>query len=88
VRCFAFTGEGGVREVEVGGEKKVAWTPKAEGWSEGNGSYLTVNASTLEARQEGLDMREWSEKGWIAYLEFLDGTDSARLREPYAGGMY
>jgi hypothetical protein len=33
----------------------------------GGGSYLTVNASTLEAGQEGLDLREWHEKGWIRY---------------------
>jgi hypothetical protein len=55
VRCFAFMGEGDVRDVDVDvgdgdGEKKVrAWTPKREGCKEGlrNGCYFTLNASTV-----------------------------------------
>lgn len=86
-------GEGETREAEIEGKKVKYWGPKkpwVEGWS--NGRYLSVNAATLEARQEGLNLREWHEKGWITYLDTLgeqpneNGED--RLRVPHIGGMY
>jgi hypothetical protein len=92
VRCFTFTGESQVKEVEIEGEKVNVWAPK-EPWVEGSeNGYLSVNAATLDARQEGLDLREWHEKGWIAYLDWLgekpgeNGED--RLGVPHIGGMY
>jgi hypothetical protein len=93
VRCFAFMGEGVVKEAEVEGKTVKVWGPK-EGWIEGteNGSYLSVNAVTLEAGQEGLDLREWTEKGWIAYLDILlvpqQEPGENRLGKPFEGGMY
>lgn len=70
VRCFTFRDEGEVKEVEVeingvNGKRKV-WSVKRDGWEE-NG--LSVNACTLDAGQEGLDLREWMEKGWIEYRD-------------------
>lgn len=89
VRCFNLTGEGEVRDVEIEGEgMKKVWTAKREGWVEGEGSYLSVNAATLEADQEGLDLREWTEKGWIAYLDIKNEVGEDRLRKPHHGGMY
>jgi hypothetical protein len=90
VRCFAFMGEGVVKEVEGEGEEKVKYWGAKEGWVEGteNGSYLSVNAATLEAGQEGLDLREWHEEGWIAYLDELDEVEGNRLQKPHRGGMY
>ncbi len=88
MRCFAFSGQGEVREVEVEGKKMTAWTPKREGWEESKTGYLSVNAATLDQDQEGLDLREWTEKGWIAYLECKEGPGETRLREPHEGGMY
>jgi hypothetical protein len=56
---------------------------------EGGGkSYLSVNAHTLEPGQEGLDLREWTEKGWIAYLDMKDQVGESRLGEPHEGGIY
>jgi len=83
-------GESEIKEAEVEGEAVKAWAPKKEGWVEGtsNTGYLSVNAATLEAGQEGLDLREWTEKGWIAYLGFLEEIEEARLGKPYEGGMY
>jgi len=83
-------GEGVVKEVEGEGEEKVKYWGAKEGWVEGteNGSYLSVNAATLEAGQEGLDLREWHEKGWIAYLDELDEVEGNRLQKPHRGGMY
>jgi hypothetical protein len=90
VRCFAFMGEGEIKEVEIEGKVVKAWAPKKEGWVEGtsNTGYLSVNAATLEAAQEGLDLREWAEKGWIAYLDFLGEVGETRLGKPHEGGMY
>jgi hypothetical protein len=49
---------------------------------------LSVNASTLEPGQEGLDLKEWTEKGWIAYLDYKYEVGERRLRKPHDGGMY
>ncbi|KAG9236849.1 hypothetical protein BJ875DRAFT_201861 [Amylocarpus encephaloides] len=94
VRCFAWSGEGELKEMEVGGEKLKGWGKKSGEWNEdgskGEGGYLSINAITIEPGQEGFDMREWHEKGWIAYLEMqkhLDNIDP-RMGTPYPGGMY
>lgn len=49
---------------------------------------LSVNAATLDPDQEGLDLREWTEKGWIAYLDMRSEEGEARLGRPHTGGMY
>jgi hypothetical protein len=63
---------------------------KKEGWSEreGGSNYLSVNASTLEPGQEGFNLKEWTEKGWIAYVDAKDNVGEYRLGEPHGGGMY
>lgn len=95
VRCFAFAGEGERRVVDVPGQgSKEVWTPKREGWSENNKeagpgpSYFTLNASSLDAGQEGLDLREWHEKEWIWYLDCLSKVGEDRIAKPHNGGMY
>lgn len=90
VRCFAFNGQSEIKEAEVNGEKRKIWAPKAEGWQEDNFrvSYLTVNAQTLEPGQDGLDMLEWTEKQWIAYIDCLNMVGETRLKKPYEGGTY
>ncbi|KAE8451339.1 hypothetical protein EG329_003968 [Mollisiaceae sp. DMI_Dod_QoI] len=96
VRCFAFAGEGETVDFEVEFEivmvgkvkrKMKVWKPKSEGWVEKENGYLSINAATLNAGQEGLDLREWTEKGWIAYLD-MKGDGEARLGKPHEGGMY
>jgi hypothetical protein len=92
VRCFAFWGKGVRRNVEIEGVGTEVWTPDPEGWIEGaeeGTGYLSVNAATLDAGQEGLDLKEWMEKGWIAYLDGKnDFRGAPRLGVPYDGGMY
>lgn len=89
VRCFAFNGESEVRDVlDMQGKEVRAWTPRRDGWEEAKTGYLSVNAATLDQDQEGLDLREWSEKGWIAYLDCKYGPGETRLKEPHEGGMY
>lgn len=89
VRCFAFTGDSETKEVEVDGEKRTVWAPKAEGWDEDTrGSYLSVNAQSLEPGQEGFNILEWTEKKWISYLDYYYMAGEPRLKEPYEGGTY
>jgi hypothetical protein len=67
------------------------WKPKKEGWVQwpapGNNSYLNVNMCTLDADQEGLDLRNFHEKGWIGYYEMLKESKGYQ-HTPYEGGMY
>lgn len=70
------------------------WSPKKEDWAEGKAgnvgarySYLSVNASSLDAGQ-GLDLREWHEKGWVCYLDVFDCKDENRMGKPFLHGMY
>jgi hypothetical protein len=101
VRCFTFMGQGEVVDADLGalgvGDGTVkAWRPKLEGWTEDkrdNGSYLSVNANTLEPNQQGFDLREWHEKKWVCYLDFLKaGTEEEmgfpRYERPFEGGAY
>jgi hypothetical protein len=81
-----------MREVEIEGKIKTVWTAKREGWSSGKNEhgfdYLSVNGVTIEPGQEGFDMREWTEKGWIAYLDEKDEVGAPRFGAPYDGGVY
>lgn len=90
VRCFNFMGKGEIVDVDVAGETKTVWKPKEEGWKEGATStgYLSVNATSLDQGQEGCDLREWTEKGWIVYLDCLKEIEEDRLGKPHEGGMY
>jgi hypothetical protein len=88
VRCFAVAGEGEIREVDIDGTKREVWMVKSEGWDESGLSYLTVNAATLEPGQEGFNLKEWTEKGWIAYWDIKDWIGDGRMGEPHEGGMY
>ena len=88
VRCFAFSGESEVREVEIDGNKQQVWTPKRAGWNEPGTGYLSVNGITLEPGQEGLNLKEWHEKGWIQYLDMKNHELEDRLGEPHEGGIY
>jgi hypothetical protein len=70
-------------------EVKQVWMVKREGWDEVAGeSYLSVNAATLEPGQEGVDLREWMEKGWIAYFDSKDKVVEDRLGVPHGRGIY
>lgn len=47
--------------------------------------YVSVNAVTLE----GVDLREWHEKGWIFYVDSLQSPrEDPRYGKPHVGGMY
>ena len=78
--------EGDAAEVK----KVPVWRVKKEGWKEGRGasSYFSLNATSLNPGQEDLDLRQWHEKGWIAYVNSLDRTADDSIEAPHMGGMY
>ena len=81
-----------MEEVEgENGEKMKVWHPRkdrVEGPDEGS-LYLSVNAHSIDAGQEGFDMREWTEKKWLWYLDFLDDSSrAANADHPLPGGCY
>lgn len=88
MRCFHFAGEGEVKEVEIEGEKKEAWTIKRLSWDGNASRYLSINGATLEPGQEGLNLKEWTEKGWIAYCNVKNDVGEFRLGKPHEGGMF
>ncbi|KAH8895268.1 hypothetical protein GQ53DRAFT_855504 [Thozetella sp. PMI_491] len=101
VQCFRFAGKGEVVEgvlpgVGEDGAKTKYWHPVKEGWAEGreNGCYLTINAVTLDAGQEGVDLRAWTENKAVLYLNNLS-PELADLpikpnswEKPFEGGCY
>lgn len=78
------------------GEKNMAkvWRPKKEGWVEGKkfGSYLSVNGYSVDAGQDGFDLREITEKKWVGYCDWLElhseGSQGTRHDRPWEGGAY
>lgn len=50
--------------------------------------YLSINAASLDPGQEGCDLREWTEKEWVVYLDCLEEVGENRAGKPHVGGMY
>ncbi len=71
---------------KVDGKETEVWGFKVKEWEDAPYKYLTVNAITLEPGQEGLDLTEWTEKGWIRYLDLNGSLDQIGVPNP--GGMY
>lgn len=102
VRCFVFTGQSEIVDVDLqelgvpGADEGTAkaWRPKKDGWKEGrqNGCYLSLNALTFDANQDGVDLTEWADKKWVMYYDYLreenEGRKPVRLDAPYPGGSY
>jgi hypothetical protein len=102
VRCFGIEGPGGVverdlvaegvdlKKAKVDGDrtKVKVWAVDADSWKEEKDHWLRINASTLDARQEGLDMREWHENKLVEYVNWLDETPGRTHDRPYEGGTY
>jgi hypothetical protein len=76
-------------KVKGDGTKVKVWVPNPDGWKEEEENWLRINATSLDAEQEGLDLREWTEKKWIQYVNWLDEVDGARSYEkPFRCGAY
>ena len=100
VRCFTFYGEGeaGVRTDIPGqeGQEVQCWRPKKETWTENlinavtnkRRSYFSINAHSLDAKQEGLDLRDWVDQKLVGYLDCLDFEGKDSRERPHIGGTY
>jgi hypothetical protein len=106
VRCFFIYGpsEAVGRDLAADGvdvakagldpEKKThaVWRPRAEGWKEEEEHWFRVNAMTLEAGQEGLDLREWTDKKWVQYVnmlpDYVEPGNRGSYEKPFEGGCY
>jgi hypothetical protein len=75
-------------KIEGNGRSAKVWVPNAEVWKEEQNCALRVNAMTLESGQDGLDLREWKEKGWIEYSDALTAVNKHRYDVPHEGGTY
>jgi hypothetical protein len=74
--------------IEGDGTKVKVWKIKDSGWIEERNGALRINATSLEPKQEGLDLREFVERGWVEYVEFLDNSRESQYGKPFEGGCY
>lgn len=104
VRCFIHMGEGEHVEVDLGelgvaghevGKTVKAWRPKKDGWKEGrsqHGCYLSVNGYTVDAKQDGFDLGEFTANKVVGYIDYLrldeEGMGSPRVDRPHKDGAY
>ncbi|KAH8892837.1 hypothetical protein GQ53DRAFT_861020 [Thozetella sp. PMI_491] len=90
-----------VTEVELPGtnaegEKTRFWHVVKEGWKEGSklttGCCLAVNALTIDAGQEGIDLAEWTEKNFTVYVNNIEADGKPKggrsVERPFPGGCY
>ena len=72
------------------------WMPKEGEWKKvvngkevvDPGCYLSINGVTIEPGQDGFDMKEFNEKGWIAYCDSRERKHPVRYGEPHKWGTY
>jgi len=102
MRCMTFMGQSEVVEVDLGalgvggqeeGKITEVWRPRREGWKEGkvNGCYLSVNGQSVEAGQEGFDLGQFVDNGWVLYCDYLELNGPAkpqRYGKPHEYGTY
>jgi len=70
------------------GKSVKAWMPIPDGWQDEETHWLRINGTTLEPGQEGLDLREWTEKKWVGYVNYLNDEEENSYEKPHRGGMY
>jgi len=70
--------------------KRTTWGVKSEGWEEhkGKNCYFSLNAVTLDAEQDGLDLSIVHEKGWLGYVDSYSRKEKMRVGQPYYPGIY
>ncbi|KAH8895359.1 hypothetical protein GQ53DRAFT_744036 [Thozetella sp. PMI_491] len=99
VRCFSFMGAHELADDELPGygaegERFKFWRPAKDQFLEGKrprDSYLSVNAITLDADQEGADLIDWADRKAISYVDALglNGKPTGGIaNKPFEGGCY
>ena len=74
--------------IDGDGKSVKVWMPNPDGWQEEVTHWLRVNGTSLEPDQEGLNLREWTEKKWVQYVNWLDEVEGCSYEKPYHGGIY
>jgi hypothetical protein len=72
-------------------EKMPAWKLVREGFGESNqggSNYFSLNAVTLDAHQNGLNLAEWHERQWVQYVDSLTDIKGWTTGKPHPGGIY
>jgi hypothetical protein len=94
-RPFATSGQWEQKDLDInkwagreGGDGKMEKVLVFKDEEEGAYNYMSVNAVTLETGEGGVDLKEWHEKGWIAYVENREKKEKTLGGpKPHAGGM-
>lgn len=96
IRPFIFSGEGELADVDVEqygveGLKNTDGQSTTKIWKVKPTSeykYLSVNGVTVDAGQEGFELRDYVENKSLTYLNWLQDEDESRTDRPHAGGCY
>jgi hypothetical protein len=95
--CICFAGDSEVitrtdipgqegKEVKVWAPAKATFSENVKGKTDHD--YLSINAHTLEPNQQGFDLREWSEKKRVSFLDCLNHLEETNFDRPAEGGTY
>lgn len=96
VRPFILCGEGETADVDVeqygvdglknpeGQSTTKIWRVKAAS----ERKYLSVNGVTVDAGQEGFELRDYVERKTLSYLDWLQDEDKETTERPHPGGCY
>lgn len=106
MRCFTFTGVGETADVgdfteldysimnddnnELQGKKRKVWRAKWDGDHDSTRPYLSVNATTIDFRED-FDLRFLTEEKRVMYLDGRSepkDEKEARWDRPHHGGCY
>lgn len=82
---------GATDEADAGNVSRTpVWKLKKDGFAESphGTSYFSLNAVTLDAGQDGLDLAVWHEKQWVQYVDSLGDRKRWQTGKPHPGGIY
>lgn len=74
----------------VAKEKDMAvWRPVLSAWDKkrGDGTYFSLNGHTIDAGQEGFEMRDYVDNKTMTFLDWLHNQNDSK-KEPHAGGSW
>lgn len=66
------------------------WRPVMGEWDkkEDDGTYFSLNGHTIDAGQEGFEMRDYVDNKTVEFLDWLHDRDAEKKDKPHAGGSY
>ncbi|KAI1907667.1 hypothetical protein LOZ12_004374 [Ophidiomyces ophidiicola] len=91
VRCFTAGADGLTEEIDLEvklGKPSEGKMTKIWRMDEHNPGYHSVNAHTIDQDQEGFDLRDFSDKKWVKYLDCKEEVSPGRYNYPQNGGTW